>query len=188
MAPPTAYHVIFCFCPLALFTSNCLRPAVSHPWTKYAIVYAVISSPLYISLHLSLFVIEGTTEEVTDALFANSSRWPHFLAGIVSHGVYKNGPFSVVHAGMGNITLGAVQPSHETETASAGTGFAVGPSKYLLHCLSAAPVLSASIVLPAKLLQIQLEKLAINAIINPLTVIFDRLNGEIFTRAPPSAR
>lgn len=128
--------------------------------------------------------IEGTTEEVTDALFANSSRRPHFLAGIVSHGVYKNGPFSVVHAGMGNITLGGVQPSHETETASAGTVFAGGPSKYLLHCLSAAPILSASIVLPAKMLQIQLEKLAINASINPLTVILDCLNGELFTRPP----
>lgn len=85
---------------------------------------------------------------------------------------------------MGNITLGAVHPLHRPEDASAGTGSAVGPSEYLLRCLSAAPILSASVVRPANLLQVQLEKLAINAVINPLTVIFDCLNGELFNRLP----
>lgn len=126
--------------------------------------------------------IPGTVDEVAEALFASPSARPHFLAGIVSHGIYKSGPFSVVHAGMGNITLGAVQPLHGPEDASAGTGSAVGPSEYLLHSLSAAPILSASVVRPASLLQVQLEKLAINAVINPLTVIFDCLNGELFNR------
>lgn len=85
---------------------------------------------------------------------------------------------------MGNITLGAVHPLNGPEDASAGTGSAVGPSEYLLHCLSAAPILSASVVRPASLLQVQLEKLAINAVINPLTVIFDCFNGELFNRPP----
>ena len=85
---------------------------------------------------------------------------------------------------MGNITLGAVHSLHGPEDASAGTRSAAGPSEYLLHCLSAAPNISASVVQPANLLQVQLEKLAINAVINPLTVIFDCLNGELFNRAP----
>lgn len=85
---------------------------------------------------------------------------------------------------MGNITLGALHPLHGLEGASAGTRSAVGPSEYLLHRLSAAPILSASVVRTAELLQVQLEKLAINAVINPLTVIFDCLNGELFNRLP----
>ena len=128
--------------------------------------------------------VPGTIEEVTDVLFASPSARPHFLTGIVSHGVYKIGPFSVVHAGMGNIILGAVHSIHGPEDASAGTCKMVESSKYLLDCLSAAPVLSASVASPAILLQVQLEKLAINAVINPLTVIFDCLNGELFTRPP----
>lgn len=87
---------------------------------------------------------------------------------------------------MGNITLGEVHPLHRPEESSEGTDSAVGPSKYLLQCLCAAPVLSTSVVLPANLLHVQLEKLAINAVINPLTVIFDCFNGELFNR--PSIR
>lgn len=61
MAPPTAHHDIFCSCPLSLslvlfpFISRCPRPAASHLCTKCATVYVVISSPLYITLSLSLF-------------------------------------------------------------------------------------------------------------------------------------
>lgn len=128
--------------------------------------------------------IPGTVDEVAEALFASPSARPQFLAGIVSHGIYKSGPFSVVHAGMGNITVGAVHPLRGPEGISARTGNLLGPSEYLIHCLSAAPILSASVVRPANLLLVQLEKLAINAVINPLTVIFDCFNGELFNRPP----
>lgn len=83
---------------------------------------------------------------------------------------------------MGNITLGEVHPLHRPEESSVGTGNTVGQSKYLLNCLCAAPVLSASVVFPTNLLQVQLEKLAINAVINPLTVILNCLNGDLFNR------
>lgn len=52
--------------------------------------------------------IPGTVDEVAESLLASPSARPHFLAGIVSHGIYKSGPFTVVHAGVGNITLGAL--------------------------------------------------------------------------------
>lgn len=59
-----------------------------------------------------------------------------------------------------------------------------GQSEYLLRCLREAPALSASVVSQAHLLHIQLEKLAVNSIINPLTAILDCFNGELFNHPP----
>jgi 2-dehydropantoate 2-reductase len=42
-------------------------------------------------------------------------------------------------------------------------------------------ILAASAISAPELLHAQFRKLAINAVINPLTVVFDCLNGELFT-------
>ena len=63
IALPTAHYVVFYPCPSALslllfpFTSNCLLPVATHHYTKYAIVYAVISYPLHLSRPLTLFAL-----------------------------------------------------------------------------------------------------------------------------------
>lgn len=83
MAPPTAHHVFSCSCPLALsllvllfpFTFNCLRPAATHPCTKCAIVYVVISCPLYISLPLSLFAVYASVARAV----LSSYNFPFYL-------------------------------------------------------------------------------------------------------------
>ena len=72
IAPPTAHHVIFCSCPLALFlllftfNSSCLHPAVTRQCTKRVIVDVVISYPLCISLSpsLSLFAVYASVARV----------------------------------------------------------------------------------------------------------------------------
>ncbi|KAF1365615.1 hypothetical protein EJ07DRAFT_94471 [Lizonia empirigonia] len=51
--------------------------------------------------------------------------------------------------------------------------------RYLLRTLLRTPVLSATAFSPPDLLQMQLEKLAVNCIINPLTVLLDARNGSI---------
>jgi 2-dehydropantoate 2-reductase len=51
--------------------------------------------------------------------------------------------------------------------------------RYLLRTLLRTPVLSATAYSPPDLLQMQLEKLAVNCIINPLTVLLDARNGSI---------
>lgn len=43
------------------------------------------------------------------------------------------------------------------------------------------PELATTLVTASEILQIQLQKLTINAVINPLTVIFDCMNGDLFT-------
>lgn len=62
----------------------------------------------------------------------------------------------------------------------------VHPSKaqYLINAILSAPVLAAKEFPPQELLYLQLEKLVINAMINPLTAIFDCKNGELFDKAP----
>lgn len=52
-------------------------------------------------------------------------------------------------------------------------------SGYLLRQILEAPVLSGQNISTAELLQAQFEKLIINAVINPLTVVFDCLNGQL---------
>jgi 2-dehydropantoate 2-reductase len=51
--------------------------------------------------------------------------------------------------------------------------------RYLLRTLLRAPVLGAAAFSPPDLLQMQLEKLVVNCIINPLTVLLDARNGSI---------
>ncbi|KAF2109759.1 ketopantoate reductase PanE/ApbA C terminal-domain-containing protein [Lophiotrema nucula] len=51
--------------------------------------------------------------------------------------------------------------------------------RYLLRTLLRTPVLVATAFSPSDLLQMQLEKLAVNCIINPLTVMLDARNGAI---------
>src|SRR4051812_39109213 len=53
----------------------------------------------------------GTVEEVTKKLFPDPSRQPHYLAGIISHGVFTNSTFSITHAGLGTTTIGRVLPT-----------------------------------------------------------------------------
>ncbi|KAH7381600.1 ketopantoate reductase PanE/ApbA C terminal-domain-containing protein [Pyrenochaeta sp. MPI-SDFR-AT-0127] len=51
--------------------------------------------------------------------------------------------------------------------------------RYLLRTLLRTPVLSAAAFSPPDLLQMQLEKLAVNCVVNPLTVMLDGRNGSI---------
>ena len=51
--------------------------------------------------------------------------------------------------------------------------------RYLLRTLLRAPVLAGASFSPPDLLQMQLDKLAINCIINPLTVLLDARNGAV---------
>jgi 2-dehydropantoate 2-reductase len=51
--------------------------------------------------------------------------------------------------------------------------------RYLLRTLLRVPVLCAAAFSPPDLLQMQLEKLAVNCIVNPLTVLLDARNGAL---------
>ena len=122
----------------------------------------------------------GIVDEVNEKVFPNENHRPTYIIGVVSHGLYSKRPFSVVHAGKGTIALG-VQPRmpmgenfqpealHQLSTSS----------RYLMRTMTRTAIFVAVGLTPTGLLQQQLDKLAVNCIINPLTSILDCKNGAL---------
>ncbi|WPH01623.1 Hypothetical protein R9X50_00447200 [Acrodontium crateriforme] len=142
----------------------------------------------------------GTIDEINAELFPDPETRPTYIQGIITHGVNvpremaERDPFFAVHAGQGTIALG-ILPREETKPSSTADEEASlaqastqlihktdrwAPSaRYIIRTLTRIPVLCAVGFTPAELLQHQLEKLAINSILNPLTALLDTRNGGI---------
>ncbi|KAF8428593.1 ketopantoate reductase PanE/ApbA-domain-containing protein [Tirmania nivea] len=125
----------------------------------------------------------GILDEIEGKFPEASNSWPHYMAGIVTHGVYSTQPFHIVHAGRGKVTMGSLhipdrveRPQPQPETL-----------RYLPELLTRTAALAASHVPALRVLQAQLEKLVVNAIINPLTVLFSCRNGQLFRESDASA-
>ncbi|PVI06511.1 hypothetical protein DM02DRAFT_582259 [Periconia macrospinosa] len=70
-------------------------------------------------------------------------------------------------------------PAPDTPEATSASFKWSSNHRYLLRTLLRTPVLGATAFSPPDLLQMQLEKLVVNCIVNPLTVILDARNGSI---------
>lgn len=124
----------------------------------------------------------GVIDDVNAALFPDPEQRPNYMQGIITHGVNQPSatlnPFTAIHAGHGTIALGILQREESGMDITRSVPFAQ-TSRYLLRTLTRTPVLAAVGMPPADLLQQQLEKLAVNAVVNPLTVLLDAPNGSI---------
>ncbi|GFF49150.1 probable 2-dehydropantoate 2-reductase [Aspergillus udagawae] len=115
----------------------------------------------------------GMIDAVNKSIFPDPSTRPNYIVGVVSHGVTLNSPFHVTHTGAAAISLGAVPPESGVAPSS--------EREYLLSLLPQSPRLNATAYPYAEVLQIQLEKLAVNAFCNPLCALHNAQNGFLFT-------
>ncbi|KAI9879919.1 MAG: hypothetical protein M1830_006586, partial [Pleopsidium flavum] len=126
----------------------------------------------------------GIIDEVNRKIFPDVETRPNYMLGIITHGVHSQKPFSVVHAGLGTTALGLLPryPFVPSNADGERNSEKWAPSsRYLLRTLTRTPVLAAVGFSPTDLMQLQLEKLAINAVINPLTVMLDSKNGDLLS-------
>lgn len=105
----------------------------------------------------------------------NSHRYPggnhpNFLHGVTMHGVFSEGPFKSVHAAPAEVVIGPVLSNGKHANAA----------EYLTKLVTTAPHLAGRAVSASELWILQLEKLVLNAIINPLTAVLRVRNGELF--------
>lgn len=115
----------------------------------------------------------GVVEEVNEMIFPRPKDRPHYLFGIASHGVSQQTAFTAVLAGHGSLTIGNPEIDKEKSLVS----------DYLLRQIVGSELLRASEVSWEEFKLHQLQKLAVNAIINPLTAINCCLNGMIAPRS-----
>lgn len=106
----------------------------------------------------------------------NSHRYPgqnhpSFLHAVTMHGVYSEGPFKSVHAAPADVVVG---PVHQNERGNEA-------ANHLTKLITTAPHLAARSARSSELWILQLEKLVINMVINPLTAILRVRNGELFS-------
>ena len=136
----------------------------------------------------------GIIDDVNKHLFPSEAERPNYMQGIITHGANvpphkaQSDPFYAVHAGQGTIALGLLPrggvtkkavDNDSSDTKDVKTETWAPSSRYLLRTLTRSPVLCAVGFTPTELLQQQLEKLAVNSILNPLTSLLDNRNGSL---------
>ncbi|KAF7502666.1 hypothetical protein GJ744_005279 [Endocarpon pusillum] len=140
----------------------------------------------------------GQVDELNREVFTDPKTRPTYMLGVISHGVFLSRQFAVHHAGIGSTAIGVVRdlerhplppkspPVSLTELdrkrmyPSDQDLYANITSRYLLRTLTRSPILVCAAFPYLDLLQIQLEKLAINCIVNPITALMNVPNGSLF--------
>ena len=122
----------------------------------------------------------GTADQVSERVFPDERQRPHYIVGASSHALWGEQPFAVNYGDRGSLSLSYMPagppewlPSYENSILIPQT------ARYLLRTLTRTPVLIATGYKPSDLFQMQLDDIAIAAVIEPLTAIFDCLDHQL---------
>jgi 2-dehydropantoate 2-reductase len=116
----------------------------------------------------------GTTDLISQNLFPDPASRPLYMTGVIFHGIHSTGPFSTIHAGVGYVPIAPPHPKTYVGDRL--------PDQHvhLLSTILAVKAVNAIEVPPAELLLIQLVKLVVNCLINPLTALFGIRNKGLY--------
>jgi 2-dehydropantoate 2-reductase len=114
----------------------------------------------------------GMIEDANTFLWADPHTRPNYVTGVISHGITLNRPFDVTHTGPAATSVGPV-PREDGDIAQ--------PLSRLLDILPLAPRLNCQAYPWPTILQVQLEKLACNALSNPICALEDAVTAYILS-------
>ncbi|KAI0436895.1 hypothetical protein F4803DRAFT_571785 [Xylaria telfairii] len=122
----------------------------------------------------------GTVDEVSALIFSDPKSRPSYWAAVCSCGIYNTSQFTIVYAGRGSMVLGPVCEVSEESLTCPPTPPA--PQDFMIQRLLETPSLEATLTTPDQIKEAQLQKLVVNAVINPLTAVFRCDNNELFSQ------
>jgi len=156
-------------------TVSALAPIASRLNRNSTIMFVQNGMGVYdVDSWLSNLMSPGTVDEVFQAFYPDSRNRPNSIVAIVNHGVFSKGPFSSVHAGIASTSFGLTKASESSVYNS--------NAQYMADMILNCPPLIATQYPSDLILSIQLRKLVINSVVNPLSTIYDCINGDIFTK------
>jgi len=130
----------------------------------------------------------GIVDEVNEKVFPDADVRPSYMVGFSTYQLRSAGQFGTSKFGIGTMALGSLCGSSSLPINFSDpvlrSGSKITPStRYLLRTITRTPALAAMCLGPIDLFQLQVERLAVQSIIEPLSVIFDCRNGELLDNA-----
>ncbi|PYH44950.1 putative 2-dehydropantoate 2-reductase [Aspergillus saccharolyticus JOP 1030-1] len=125
----------------------------------------------------------GLRDEINANVFPDPEERPHYMEGVVSHNITRRQRgYQIKHLDVGTTVLGVPlqdsQSQPKTEDLYWRQNWAP-TTKYLMHILTSTPPLVATAAAPTDLMLHQLEKVAIQSVLEPVTALMEIRNGDV---------
>ncbi|KAM9907361.1 hypothetical protein OXX79_001005 [Metschnikowia pulcherrima] len=143
----------------------------------YSTVEALESYLPHINRNTNIMFVQngmGVVSRLRRRYWPNAADLPNLYHAISTHGAFKSSPNVVHHVGLGNLLI-----SRLPQDTANFTGSVHAEAPELVQHLTHSSHLEASFVPYPQFILKQMEKLVVNACINPLTTVIDCLNGDL---------
>ncbi|SGZ50229.1 CIC11C00000004024 [Sungouiella intermedia] len=141
----------------------------------YATFHALQPYLANISKDTNVLILQngmGMVPALRKRFWSEPHHVPNIYQAISTHGAYKLTPTSIHHVGLGSLAISHIPDSSSPEKSAT-------EHPQLIQAVLDASALNATYKPYDEFLLIQMEKLVVNACINPLTAVLDCFNGEL---------